>query len=157
MTSAQGGKIMKARHGSRKQVLVGLMVSGCVATLALQPLAAHAGLTPSISASVETGGAIVHVSGFGFGPGDRVKVVESVGGQVVGKVMTTATQFIVKPPPCTTSKPCYYYVLVGGGINVSLPPHYVHCGYQQAAVRAYDMTEHTRSNVARVTLGLGPC
>jgi hypothetical protein len=149
---------MKAVLGSPTRLITGLAVSTGLALLAVQPLtAAHASGTPTISASVEAGGAVVHVAGSGFGPGDLVKVVDRHEGTVVGKVFTTATRLIILPPPCASKTPCAYVLPLVGGINVNLPPHSVHCSYLPVSVRAYDMTNHTRSNVVHVTLGLGPC
>ena len=148
---------MKALHGSRARFIIGLAVAGLLALPAAQPLAAHASGTPSISATVETGRAIVQVSGHGFGHGDRVEVVDTARGAVIGRAYTTASQGVIVPPKCTSSNPCYYATILGGMINVTMPPHYLHCDYETAAVRAYDLTNGARSNVVHVQLGLGPC
>ncbi|HXT35288.1 MAG TPA: hypothetical protein VN837_06890 [Chloroflexota bacterium] len=149
---------MKALRGSRSRFISGLAVTGGLALLALQPLAAaHAFGTPLIRATVEPGRAVIQVAGSGFGPGDRVEVVDRAAGAVIGRVFTTASQIIIKPPKCTSSNPCYYFTLAGGIINVTLPPHYVKCAYQMVAVRAFDLTNHTVSNVVYARLGPGPC
>ncbi len=146
---------MKAVRGSRSRFLGGLAVSLGLALTTLQPLAAHAA-TPTISATV-LGHTTIQVSGFGFGPGDRVEVLDSVG----GKVFTTATKTIVLPPPppkCTSKNPCITApVILGGRVYASLSKHVVKCVLQLVTVRAYDLTNHTHSNDVRVALGFGLC
>jgi hypothetical protein len=146
---------MKALLGSRSRFIKGLAISAGLALVAVQPLAAHAAI-PTISATV-AGHTTIQVSGYGFGSGDSVEVVDSVG----GKVFTTATRTILPPPPpikCKSSNPCQYFpIVIGGRISATLPKHVVKCVYQLVSVRAYDLTNHTSSNVARVRLGFGLC
>ncbi|HVC79153.1 MAG TPA: hypothetical protein VNL35_01440 [Chloroflexota bacterium] len=146
---------MKALGGSRSRFISGVAVSLGLALVGLQPLAAQAA-TPTISATV-LGRTTIQVSGYGFGSGDRVMVVDSVG----GKVFTWATRTILPPPPpikCTSSNPCQYFpIVIGGRISTTLPKHVVQCLFESVSVRAYDLTTHTHSNVARVILGFGLC
>lgn len=149
---------MKAPYGSRRRLIGGLAVSGCLALLALQAPAAHAASTPHISASVERGRYLVHVTGYGFGPGDQVEVEDTAAGGVIGRAFTVASS-IAHPPPspsCRSTTPCRYFIINGGSIDVVVK-NYVPCSYEWAAVRAYDLTNHTRSNVVHVRLGLGTC
>lgn len=146
---------MKAIHGSGRKFISGLVVSGALALVAVQAPAAHAAGTPTISASV-LGRTVIHVSGFGFGPGDRVEVRDSVGGRVV----TTASRLIVPPPPppCKPGHLCTPFLpILGGFINVTMPPHVVHCLEERVAVDAEDLRTHARSNVVDVIVGTGLC
>ncbi len=143
---------MQALRSSRARLVGGLVVSVGLAFLAGQPLAAHAASLPAISATV-TGGTTIQVSGFGFGSGDRVEVVDSLG----DRVFTLSTRTIIPPPPppykCKPLVPCQVIpVILGGRISVTLPPHLA-VGFERVSVRAYDLTDHTRSNRAYVTLG----
>jgi hypothetical protein len=128
-------------------------VSGLLALGALQPLAAQAATLPHISATV-AGRTTIQVSGYGFGPGTRVEVVDSVG----GKAFTRATPLIFVPnvPKCLPTKPCIL-PLPGGLIHATLPPYVVKCVFRLVSVRADDLTNHTQSNVVRVPLGFGLC
>jgi hypothetical protein len=143
---------MKALRGSQARLVGGLVVSVGLALVAGQPLAAHAASLPTISASV-TGRTTIQVSGFGFGSGDRVEVVDSLG----DKVFTISTRTIVPPPPpykCKPSVPCQFLpVILGGRIAVTMPPHLA-VELERVSVRAYDLSEHTRSN--RLSVMLGP-
>ncbi len=148
---------MAALHGSRSRFLGGLAISAVLGLTALQPLAAHASGLPEISASV-TSGTTIHVSGYGFGSGDRVEVLDSLG----QRVFTTATRAIILPPPpppkCSSSNPCQYdLVIPGGRIAVSMPPRVVKCVLERVSVRAVDLTNGNRSNVVYVTVGEGLC
>ena len=147
---------MAARHGFLARVLGSLAISASLALLVVQPLAVHAA-GPTISASV-TSFTTIHVSGYGFGSGDRVKVTDSLG----QRVFTTATRTIILPPPpppkCQSSNPCLYDLAIPGGrITVTMPPHDVKCVLERVAVRALDLTNGTRSNVVNVIIGEGPC
>ena len=148
---------MKALSGSSKRFISGLVVSGFLAVLALQPMAAQAGSGPHITATVGSYATIIHVQGSNFPVGDKVKVVESYGGHVIGKVTVTASLYTQVPPlPCSPQSPCHVTRLEGG-ISVDLPPVYVHCDLETVAVRAYDLTAHTHSNLLHETMGTGPC
>ena len=142
---------MKVQGNSRSRFIGGLVVSVGLALLAGQPLAAHASSLPTISASV-TGRTTIQVSGFGFGSGDRVEVVDSLG----DKVFTISTRTILPPPPpykCKPTIPCQFLpVTIGGRISVTMPAHLAF-GLERVSVRAYDLTEHDRSNEVYVTLG----
>ena len=148
---------MKVLHGSRRGFISGLVVSGVLALLAIQAPAAQAAGASHITASV-LGKSTIQVSGYGFGPGDRVAVLDSVG----GKVFTTASRIIVPPPPpppCKSKNPCATdaFLVLGGTISVTMPPHIVTCVLERVAVRAEDLRTHARSNVVHVTLGTGLC
>jgi hypothetical protein len=147
---------MAARHGSLARVIGNVAISAGLALLALQPLAVHASGLPTISASV-TSFTTIHVSGFGFGSGDRVEVVDSLG----QRAFTTATRTIILPPPppkCSSSNPCLYAsVIPGGRIAVTMPPRKVSCVLERVSVRADDLTTGTRSNVVNVIIGEGLC
>jgi len=156
---------MKAVLGSRSRFIKGLAISAGLTLVAIQPLGVHAGGTPTISASVNTSKSIVHISGAGFGIGDKVKVVErtdfwaQTDWAVVGTVFTTATRRAIAQPPvnCGSKAPCLTIITLDGVITVDLPPQVVHCSNENVTVRAYDMTTHIDSNVVHTQLGLGPC
>jgi hypothetical protein len=144
---------MKAVHGSRRGFISGLVVSGLVALAALQAPAAYAAPVAHISASVADL-TTIHVAGYGFGPGDRVEVVDSAG----GRVFTYASRIILPPPPplCRPNQPCRPPVLLPGLISVTLP-RIKTCALERVSIHATDLTDHTHSNLVHVIVGEGIC
>src|SRR5947209_3205953 len=95
---------------SLKSVLVGLALFGTAVVGTAHALpAAHAGGAPVITVSVQNG-SVIHVSGSGFGSGDKVLVeaFNNDGAKLAAYAYVTST---VGGPPCQ-----------GGGFCLSLLP-----------------------------------